>query len=90
MKLFKSISYGVINFNEKCDIFSSKYVTDDLNRHFSNYFQNFKINIDEKFIAIGSFSSNPLCCVFLNLPFYNQKRLKVKMSSNDVVRTIIF
>ena len=83
---------GVINFNEKCDIFSSKYVTDDLNRHFSNYFQNFKINIDEKFIAIGSCSTvTSLCCVFLNLPFYNPKKIEgYEMSSNDVVRTINF
>ena len=88
----KSISYGVINFNEKCDIFSSKYVTDDLNRHFSNYFQNFKINTDEKFIAIGSCSTvTSLCCVFLNLPFYNPKKIEgYEMSFNDVVRTINF
>ena len=62
-------------------------MTDDLNRHFQITFQNFKINTDEKFIAIGSCSTvTSLCCVFLNLPFYNPKKIEgYEMSSNDVV-----
>ena len=62
----KSISYGVINLDEKCQIFSEDHVEQDLSRHFSNYFQHFKISEDEKFLAIGSCSTvTSLCCVFL-------------------------
>ena len=46
----KSISYGVINLDEKCQIFSEKHVKNDLNRHFSNYFQ--QICLYKKFYAI--------------------------------------
>ena len=86
----KSISYGVINLDEKCQIFSEKHVKNDLNRHFSNYFQHFKIRNDEKFLAIGSCSTvTSLCCVFLNLPFYNPKKIEgYEMYSEDVNTTI--
>ena len=47
----KSISYGVINLDEKCEIFSEDHVEQDLSRHFSNYFQHFKISDDEKFLG---------------------------------------
>jgi len=86
----KSISYGVINLDEKCQIFSEEHVKNDLNRHFSNYFQHFKIRDDEKFLAIGSCSTvTSLCCVFLNLPFYNPKKIEgYEMYSEDVNTTI--
>ena len=86
----KSISYGVINFDEKCEIFSEDHVEQDLSRHFSNYFQHFKISEDEKFLAIGSCSTvTSLCCVFLNLPFYNPKKIEgYEMSYEDVNKTI--
>ena len=88
--LTKSISYGVINLNEKTEIFSESYVKNDLNRHFLNYFQNIEINNNEKFIAIGSCSTvTSLCCVYLNLPFYNPKKIEgFEMNSNDVNKTI--
>ncbi len=38
----KSISYGVINYDEKCEIFSEEYVTNQLNLHFINYLKNLK------------------------------------------------
>ena len=88
--LTKSISYGVINFEEKCQIFSENHVLNDLKKHFSNYSKNFKLSADEKFIAIGSCSTvTSLCCVFLNLPFYNPKKIEgFEMDLNDVNKTI--
>ena len=76
--LTKSISYGVINYNEKSEIFTESYVLNDLNRHFSKYFQEFELDNNEKFVAIGSCSTvTSLCCVFLNYHITTQKRLKV-------------
>ena len=88
--LTKSISYGVINYDEKCEIFSEDYVLNDLKRHFSNYFQDFKPGINEKFVAIGSCSTvTSLCCVYLNLPFYNPKKIEgYEMNFDDVKQTI--
>ena len=70
--------------------FSEDHVEQDLSRHFSNYFQHFKISEDEKFLAIGSCSTvTSLCCVFLNLPFYNPKKIEgYEMSYEDVNKTI--
>ena len=60
--------------------FSEEHVKNDLNRHFSNYFQHFKIRDDEKFLAVGSCSTvTSLCCVFLNLPFIIQKLRVMKL-----------
>ena len=88
----KSISYGVINYNEKSEIFSESYVLNDLNRHFSNYFQEFEFSDNQKFIAIGSCSTvTSLCCVFLKLPFYNPKKIEgFEMSIEDVKKTILY
>ena len=58
--------------------FSENHVLNDLKKTFFKLFKNFKLSADEKFIAIGSCSTvTSLCCVFLNLPFYNPKKLKV-------------
>ena len=66
------------------------YVLNDLNRHFSKYFQEFKLDNNEKFIAIGSCSTvTSLCCVFLKLSYYNQKKIEgFEMSLEDVKKTI--
>tara|TARA_Y200000002_G_scaffold64840_3_gene49838 strand:- start:2002 stop:2949 length:948 start_codon:yes stop_codon:yes gene_type:complete len=86
----KSISYGVINYDEKCEIFSEEYVTNQLNHHFFNYFKELKNIRQEKFSAIGSCSTvTSLCCIFLNLPFYNPKKVEgFEMDLADVIRTI--
>jgi len=86
----KSISYGVINYDEKCEIFSEEYVINQLNRHFINYFKELENTRQEKFSAIGSCSTvTSLCCVFLNLPFYNPKKIEgFEMAFADVIRTI--
>ena len=90
--LTKSISYGVINYNEKSEIFTESYVLNDLNRHFSKYFQEFKLDNNEKFVAIGSCSTvTSLCCVFLKLSYYNPKKIEgFEMSLEDVKKTILY
>ena len=86
----KSISYGVINYDEKCEIFSEEYVINQLNLHFLNYFKDLKKIDKKKFIAIGSCSTvTSLCCIFLDLPFYNPKKIEgYEMNSADILRTI--
>ena len=86
----KSISYGVINYDEKCEIFSEEYVNNQLNHHFLNYFKEFENIKQKRFSAIGSCSTvTSLCSIFLNLPFYNPKKIEgFEMDSADIVRTI--
>ncbi len=88
----KSISYGVINYDEKCEIFSEEYVTKQLNNHFLKYFGELKNKKISKFSAIGSCSTvTSLCCIFLNLPFYNPKKIEgFEMDLDDIIRTINF
>ena len=70
--------------------FSEDHVEQDLSRHFSNYFQHFKISEDEKFWQLALVvQSLHFVAYFLNLPFYNPKKIEgYEMSYEDVNKTI--
>ena len=86
-----SISYGVINYAEKIQIYGEENVKKKISDHFS-YFNNQHKRLSDKFVSIGSCSTmTTLCSVFQNLPFYNPKKIEgYEMSSKDVERTINF
>ena len=64
-----SISYGVVNLEEKIQIYGENFVKKKLSDHFFHFY-NINKSISDKFISIGSCSTmTTLCSVFQNLPF---------------------
>ena len=84
-----SISYGVINLQEKIQIYGEDLVKKKISDHFS-YFYNRNKSLSDKFISIGSCSTmTTLCSVFQNLPFYNPSKIEgFEMSREQVINTI--
>ena len=78
--LFKtnSISYGVINLSEKIQLFGKKVVSNELKGHFTGIKNEMKKEFSQDIISIGSCSTiTTLCAVFLNLKYFDSKKLKV-------------
>ena len=84
-----SISYGVINFEEKVQIYGEDLVRRKIITHFSQFYNENK-SLSEKFVSIGSCSTmTTLCSVFQNLPFYNPSKIEgFEMSREQVINTI--
>ena len=84
-----SISYGVINLEEKNQIYGEDFVKKKLSNHFSHFY-NINKSLTDKFISIGSCSTmTTLCAIFQNLPFYNPLNVEgFEMSSEEVINTI--
>ena len=84
-----SISYGVINYAEKIQIYGEENVKKKISDHFS-YFNNQHKSLSDKFVSIGSCSTmTTLGSVFLNLPFYNPKKIEgLEMSHEQVTNTM--
>ena len=84
-----SISYGVINFEEKIQIYGEDFVKKKLSDHFSHFYNQNK-SLSDKFVSIGSCSTmTTLCSVFQNLPFYNPSKIEgFEMSYEQVINTI--
>ncbi|MDC2965865.1 hypothetical protein OAY92_01550 [Alphaproteobacteria bacterium] len=84
-----SISYGVINFEEKVHIYGEDLVRRKIITHFSQFYNENK-SLSEKFVSIGSCSTmTTLCSVFQNLPFYNPSKIEgFEMSREQVINTI--
>ncbi len=84
-----SISYGVINYEEKIQIYGEKNVKKKISDHFS-YFYNQNKSLSDKFVSIGSCSTmTTLGSVFQNLPFYNPKKIEgLEMSHEQVTNTM--
>ena len=84
-----SISYGVINFEEKVQIYGKDLVKKKIITHFSQFYNENK-SLSEKFVSIGSCSTmTTLCSVFQNLPFYNPTKVEgFEMSREHVIDTI--
>ena len=84
-----SISYGVINLEEKIQIYGEDFVKKKLSDHFSHFY-NINKSLSDKFISIGSCSTmTTLCSIFQNLPFYNPLKIEgFEMSSEEVINTI--
>ena len=84
-----SVSYGVINFEEKIEIYGEDFVKKKISDHFSHFY-NINKNLSEKFISIGSCSTmTTICSVFQNLPFYNPAKIEgFEMSFEQVMNTI--
>ncbi len=84
-----SISYGVINYEEKIQIYGEENVKKKIFDHFS-YFYNQHKSLSDKFVSIGSCSTmTTLGSVFQNLPFYNPKKIEgLEMSHEQVTNTM--
>ena len=84
-----SISYGVINLEEKIQIYGEDFVKKKLSDHFSHFY-NINKSLSDKFISIGSCSTmTTLCSIFQNLPFYNPLKIEgFEMTSEEVINTI--
>ena len=84
-----SISYGVINLDEKIQIYGGDHVKKKICDHFSHFYNQHK-SLSNKFVSIGSCSTmTTLCSVFKNLPFYNPAKIEgSEMSREQVVNTI--
>ena len=84
-----SISYGVINLEEKIQIYGEDIVTKKITDHFSHFYTKNK-NLSDEFVSIGSCSTmTTLCSVFHNLPFYNPTKIEgFEMSYEEVMNTI--
>jgi len=84
-----SISFGVINLEEKIQIYGEDFVKKKISNHFSHFYTMNK-NLSDKFICIGSCSTmTTLCSVFQNLPFYNPTKIEgFEMSGEQVLNTI--
>ena len=84
-----SISYGVVNLEEKIQIYGENFVKKKLSDHFFHFY-NINKSISDKFISIGSCSTmTTLCSVFQNLPFYNPLKIEgFEMSFEEVINTI--
>ena len=84
-----SISYGVVNLEEKIQIYGENFVKKKLSDHFFHFY-NINKSIYDKYISIGSCSTmTTLCSVFQNLPFYNLSKIEgFEMSFEELINTI--
>ncbi len=86
----KSISYGVINFPEKIEIFGNNYIKKKLQNHLRDFFNSFNSLNLNILTAIGSCSTvTTLCSIFQELPFYDSKKVEgFEMNYESVMKTI--
>lgn len=86
----KSISYGVINFPEKVEIFGDDYIKKKLQDHLRIFFNSYDVINLNVLTAIGSCSTvTTLCSIFQELPFYDPKKVEgFEMNYESVMKTL--